>query len=178
MSTFEKTDLLSAEEKENFEGVVRIMKRVASLNKRVLQHSDVSKAEFFTLMSIRRDCHCTSDSTSDSGTEDSAHGLNVSELANQLNISLPAVSKMIRRLEEKGYLVRIPGTTDRRVISLELTQHGQELIETAICHMSDMTMEIAEQMGKEKCHTLMLLLNQVFDIMDDVLDTRHQEESE
>ena len=107
-----------------------------------------------------------------------ASGLNVSELATQLNISVPAVSKMIRRLEEKGYIVRIPGTSDRRMISLGLTEYGQELIETTIRHMSSMTMEIVQQLGEEDSHTLMNLLNHVFDIIDHMLESEHPDKEE
>lgn len=107
-----------------------------------------------------------------------ASGLNVSELATQLNISVPAVSKMIRRLEEKGYIVRIPGTSDRRMISLGLTEYGQELIETTIRHMSSMTMEIVQQLGEEDSRTLMHLLNHVFDIIDHMLESEHPDKEE
>lgn len=128
MITCEGKHLLTAKEKEHFEGMIHIMKRIGSINKKILLHEDVSKAEFFTLMSIHRDRF--GDPLSENAGM--ASGLNVSELATQLNISVPAVSKMIRRLEEKGYIVRIPGTSDRRMISLGLTEYGQELIETTI----------------------------------------------
>lgn len=174
MITCEGKHLLTAKEKEHFEGMIHIMKRIGSINKKILLHEDVSKAEFFTLMSIHRDRF--GDLLSENAGM--ASGLNVSELATQLNISVPAVSKMIRRLEEKGYIVRIPGTSDRRMISLGLTEYGQELIETTIRHMSSMTMEIVQQLGEEDSRTLMHLLNHVFDIIDHMLESEHPDKEE
>lgn len=54
MITCEGKHLLTAKEKEHFEGMIHIMKRIGSINKKILLHEDVSKAEFFTLMSIHR----------------------------------------------------------------------------------------------------------------------------
>ena len=82
--------------------MIHIMKRIGSINKKILLHEDVSKAEFFTLMSIHRDRF--GDPLSENAGM--ASGLNVSELATQLNICRTgSLRKMIRRLEEKGYIV-------------------------------------------------------------------------
>ncbi len=55
----------------------------------------------------------------------------LSDLAEGLNISNAAVTKMTDRLEKKGLVERVNFAEDRRAITLQLTELGKELIQKA-----------------------------------------------
>ena len=61
------------------------------------------------------------------------HGrITVSGMAEDLKVSLSAVTALIDRLYKAGYVVRIRDEEDRRLVWLELTDKGSEVL--AICH--------------------------------------------
>lgn len=70
------------------------------------------------------------------------------QIAGMLDITPPAVTTLLERLEEKGYLRRTPGREDRRRVKLALTPKGERLVlkvnasrkkylEAVLEHMSD-----------------------------------------
>lgn len=63
----------------------------------------------------------------------SDHGrITVSGMAEDLMVSLSAVTALIDRLYKAGYVVRIRDEEDRRLVWLELTDKGSEVL--TICH--------------------------------------------
>lgn len=57
--------------------------------------------------------------------------ISMTEISSRLEITKPAVTNLVDRLEKKGFLKRIPDTQDRRVIQLEILPKGKKVI-TAI----------------------------------------------
>ncbi|RKY38425.1 MAG: hypothetical protein DRP76_04500 [Candidatus Omnitrophota bacterium] len=58
------------------------------------------------------------------------HGsLKMKEIAQELNITLPAATGLINRLFKMGLVKRVPSEKDRRVIYITLTLKGKKLIE-------------------------------------------------
>jgi DNA-binding MarR family transcriptional regulator len=51
-----------------------------------------------------------------------------SEIARMLDVSPPAITFLLERLEERGLLKRVFSTSDRRRIELELTEAGRDLV--------------------------------------------------
>jgi len=54
--------------------------------------------------------------------------VSMSEISERLEITKPAVTNLVDRLEEKKFLRRIPHTKDRRVILLEILAKGKKVI--------------------------------------------------
>ena len=54
--------------------------------------------------------------------------VSMTEISSRLEITKPAVTNLVDRLEEKKCLKRIPHTKDRRVILLEILPKGQKII--------------------------------------------------
>ncbi|HOA24943.1 MAG TPA: MarR family transcriptional regulator [Aggregatilineales bacterium] len=52
----------------------------------------------------------------------------VSELAERLGVSLPSMSTMLGTLEARGWVRRSAGKSDRRVVQIELTAAGAEVL--------------------------------------------------
>ena len=55
-------------------------------------------------------------------------GLTLKALADAEAISAPALSGQVDRLEQRGLLVRLRSTVDRRRVGLELTPEGERLL--------------------------------------------------
>ena len=53
----------------------------------------------------------------------------VSELAHLLGMSMPSASAIIDRMDERGLLTRSRHSSDRRVVSVEITERGREVAE-------------------------------------------------
>ena len=53
----------------------------------------------------------------------------LSELSKAMHISAPTISGIIDRLEESGYVKRIPDENDRRVTNIELTSKGEKVVQ-------------------------------------------------
>ena len=54
------------------------------------------------------------------------NGAGISVLAEWMDVSLPAVSRTVRSLEEKGYVVREADSADRRNVTVRLTERGEK----------------------------------------------------
>ena len=57
--------------------------------------------------------------------------LSPSELAKQLSLSQATITDIVKRLEQRGLVTRVPDSKDRRKIMLEITKEGKVLIKAA-----------------------------------------------
>jgi DNA-binding MarR family transcriptional regulator len=55
----------------------------------------------------------------------------LTDLAEHLGLSVPSASRMIQGLVVKGFVVREPGESDRRQISLTLSERGRAVMKNA-----------------------------------------------
>lgn len=55
-------------------------------------------------------------------------GCHMGEVAKAFGVTLPAITQIVDRLEQKKFLVRGTDPTDRRVYTLELTEDGTALV--------------------------------------------------
>lgn len=55
-------------------------------------------------------------------------GLTHTELARQLEITLPTITRMLQRMEKAGFIQRKPDQTDQRVSRVHLTEAGRAVI--------------------------------------------------
>ncbi|MBQ3424964.1 MAG: MarR family transcriptional regulator [Clostridia bacterium] len=51
-------------------------------------------------------------------------GRTVTEISQELDITLPSVTAMVKRLEKKGYLIKQRGSRDARQVNIRLTDDG------------------------------------------------------
>ena len=93
--------------------------------------SDLSRGEFMPLQTIY----------SNSLHNPEAQGTYVSELASQLKVSSPAVSRMLRSLEKKGYVERFSDENDRRSTLMICSPYGRQRIRKVFyrgsCHVQE-----------------------------------------
>ncbi len=53
----------------------------------------------------------------------------IAEIGEKLQIPKPQMTHLIDRLEDLGIIARHPDTTDRRIINIELTDKGKQIID-------------------------------------------------
>jgi len=48
------------------------------------------------------------------------------DIAEEMNVTAPSITMMVRRLEEGGFLTREPDTEDQRIVRIRLTDKGNQ----------------------------------------------------
>lgn len=56
-------------------------------------------------------------------------GTTVSALSHSLGISAPSASSLVDRMEEHGYVVRVRDGSDRRLVHIQISPLGRQLVE-------------------------------------------------
>lgn len=57
-----------------------------------------------------------------------SEGSPMGEIARQMEIELPGLSRVVDRLEKRGYIERAPDPTNRRIVRLNLTEEGRAMM--------------------------------------------------
>ena len=92
-------------------------------------------------------------------------GVYVSALAGRMRVSPPAVSRMLRGLEQRGLVDRAVDRIDRRNTYVMLTPAGEAARADTIRELDGYTRRVLERMGREDMETLIRLWNRLADVM-------------
>lgn len=110
--------------------------------------SELSMAQFNLLMTVQ-----------------SHENITVGELAAELGVSPPAVSVMVERLVERGFLVRERLSEDRRKVVLQMSQdealHFARIEEQVLASFVD----LVEEVGKQTAEQWVEVLQQVEEVL-------------
>ena len=112
----------------------------------------LSQGEFFMLKAI-------------SELKDRDGNIKMSSITTKLNISNPAVSQMISGLEEKELVKRTVCKSDRRVVFVNLTNHGEDILAHAACMFDGIMDTVVAKLGKEDSEQLITLINKLYNSM-------------
>lgn len=93
-------------------------------------------------------------------------GLSVSTLAGLMQVSSPAISRMLRGLEEKQMIKREIDEKNRRVTYVTITQVGENILLKSREKMNQLAHNVVEELGIENMKLLVQLLNQAADAME------------
>lgn len=85
----------------------------------------------------------------------------VSELSNNLSISPPAVSKMLDQLFTLDIISRIRSSNDRRIVVIQLTDKGKEIVREAEQIRNEVFKEILSPLTEEEVQDFMNILNKI-----------------
>lgn len=94
-------------------------------------------------------------------------GMSVSDLTLCLEISMPQVSRMLKALEEKGYIHRIVNDEDRRSTYVIITDIGRLKRKCAMDEMDEYIRNVIERMGENKIREMIGIMNEMIDVMKD-----------
>ncbi|MEC9488987.1 MAG: MarR family transcriptional regulator [Halanaerobium sp.] len=88
-------------------------------------------------------------------------GVTIGELCDHMFLACSTVSGLVDRIEEKGWIRRIRDKQDRRIVRLELTESGEQLVEEILerrrATLVDNLKSISQKEQKELARYLKLL---------------------
>lgn len=89
------------------------------------------------------------------------NGINHSKIASELRISTAAASKVIKRMEKDGYVLREADSTDERVSRVFLQPKGKILVEKIHSAFQQLDHIMFEGISDQEIHELQTLLSRV-----------------
>ncbi len=92
--------------------------------------------------------------------------LRMTDVAADLKVSLPAVSGMVERLCRLGLVRRQPGETDRRIIRVELTLKGRELIKKARSQREETFSRIFRRLSEEDRKSYLRIMRRIKEMLE------------
>lgn len=101
-----------------------------------------------------------------------------SDIAKRLGITAPAVSKMLRSMEEKGYVERRVDEKDRRNTRVSITPDGKEAEQQVRRQMQEFITGVIERLGEERTKELIHLMNRYTEIMQEENQNRKRKKQE
>ena len=114
--------------------------------------------EFFTLEMLIRHKEANQGSV----------GMQVSRLVSDSRASGPAVSRILRLLEGKGYIGRYADKADRRNTYITITKEGSAAWEHAADTVRRFMCRVIDRMGHQEMAELICLWNRLIDAVDEV----------
>ena len=93
----------------------------------------------------------------------SPEGSRLTELARGANMSPQAMGELVDELEELGYVVRRPDSTDRRAKLIVLTGKGRACIQAGIVTIEGIEQQLTERLGERGHQQLRRLLTRLLE---------------
>ena len=87
--------------------------------------------------------------------------LEQTNIAKQACLLLPSLTRLLRSMEEDGYISRVPGQTDKRKSVVHITPLGIELIQKHAAESNTIFEAIEQEFGTEDWETLLKLLSKL-----------------
>lgn len=78
-----------------------------------------------------------------------------SELAEELDVTLPAITNLSKKLVNKGYIKRITPDTDRRSVYLQLTEQGREVMARMLERYQELTKPMQDNLTDQELDALL-----------------------
>lgn len=119
---------------------------------------DISGADFRTMRNIM-----------DKGEDGK---ITISELAKKTRVLPSAISRTLKRLEEKGYVERTVNKNDRRNTYVEITDRGREVAQEVREIMRDYGEAVLSKFDEEELSMLISYLNNIYDIAKKEIEVR------
>lgn len=93
----------------------------------------------------------------------------LSDISELLKISKPALSQIIKKLEDKELVERIFIRSDRRITPVRFTEKGTDIFKKENEYMLKVTQSIIKKMGEEDTETFISLLRKLYSIVSEEL---------
>lgn len=95
--------------------------------------------------------------------------VSMTEISDRLEITKPAVTNLVDRLEEKKCLKRVPHSKDRRVILLEILPKGKKIITEIQRQSLGLLLKAYDQFDEQEHSVISRFYAAVSKVMDDFL---------
>lgn len=87
--------------------------------------------------------------------------IKLTDIAVELELTLPAVTHKVNDLEERNLLVKKVSTTDKRVVNLELTKESLNHLNEIVGSYYKPLFTIMDRLGHEDANNFLRLLNKI-----------------
>ncbi len=95
---------------------------------------------------------------------------NAGELARELDITTGATTRLIDTLEDHGLLARDRGSSDRRVVTLLLTDAGHEVVTALMTDVIGAWSDIFEVIDQKEADAFLATLGKLFDRVERLVE--------
>ena len=99
--------------------------------------------------------------------DDENPAMTVSEISNLLQITPAGTTHLLNHLEEASCIERLRHSSDRRVVLIGLTEHGQKIAQNLIVDFQDTMIGLLEFLGEEDSQNLVNLITKVIEFFSD-----------
>lgn len=89
--------------------------------------------------------------------------LTVSELAKQLKLSSPAISRTVKNLVKKGWVQRTESQLDRRIVQLTVTDEGVSIAKEAKKELNAFMVQVYKKIDPEDLEAYILISSKLND---------------
>lgn len=138
------------------------MYRMRLLTKKTHANTDIPHAEFCMAMAIAKKTEHQKDATK--------KGITLSDLVNELGTTLPAGSKLLRSIENKGLVERFRDSKDRRATYIRLSGKGREVIKKQVQARDAMMEHIVGKMGEDNMEILLHQMQNLYEILKEEME--------
>lgn len=107
-----------------------------------------------------------------------AEGMYVSSLADRLHTAPPAISRMLKSTERKGYTERSVDQNDRRNTYIRITPEGEAACARAKATMNRVIATVIDEMGPDDMQQLISLFKQFVNTMESTIQNLDKGEQE
>ncbi len=80
--------------------------------------------------------------------------------AHFFKVSKPMIASMVRTLDKKGYLTKLPSPDDKRSYYLDITDNGKTLVADALDDYTKTLQVLISKMGQEKFDVMIQLMKE------------------
>lgn len=97
----------------------------------------------------------------------------IGDLVKLYHISKPAISNLIKKTEEKGFVERRTDKADRRVVWVNLTRAGEAELERTTRYWEELGEKIEEKFGEQNIDLFITLIDRLVEVVEEVIEEEH-----
>lgn len=102
----------------------------------------------------------------ESQQKEGERGVLVSAIVGEMHVPAPAVSRNLKNLEEKDYLIRYVHKKDRRNTCVEMTREGEAILETSNQAISEFNQSVFREMGEKDMERLLAYFMKLYRVTE------------
>ena len=115
--------------------------------------NNISKSEYVVMLNIKEYTQ-----------ENNVNYINVTKLAELVNVSVPAISRVLKSLECKKYIIRDIDLLCRRNTMVKLTLNGSNVLKNSNDILNDVFQEYINELTKEEQEVFVELVEKIYKV--------------
>jgi len=101
------------------------------------------------------------------------HGLHISDLANRAGITKASIIYLVNDLQERGYVERIPDSSDGRATLVQFSERGWATYEAATTAVRELQEEWGAAVGKDEMEAFLATLARLASLFSETESAAH-----